>query len=66
MKIRSDHTQDTKEVRMMDTQALQGYLSMGYNRAVQFGKEAGAARYIGRRLLFDRKILDEALDRLTD
>ena len=66
MKIRSDHTQDTKEVRMMDTKALQGYLSMGGNRAVEFGKGCGAARYIGRRLLFDKRIIDKALDQLPD
>lgn len=64
MKLRLDHSQNAKEVRMLDTQALQGYLNMGYNRAVQFGKEAGAARYIGRRLLFDKKIIDQALDSL--
>lgn len=57
-------TNDLAGVRMMDARQLQDYLQLGKNSALIFGKECGAARKIGRRLLFDRVIIDKALDAL--
>lgn len=51
-----------KENRLIDTKALAAYLGIGYNTASAFGKEHGAAVRIGTRLLFDKIMIDKALD----
>lgn len=54
-----------KEVpRLMGAEELMTYLSMGKTKAVEFGRNVGAAKRIGNRLLFDRKIIDAAIDEL--
>ena len=63
MKAR-ERTDDVTNVRMLDTKQLMQYTSLGKNSAMIFGKECGAARYIGRRLLFDKAIIDRALTEL--
>ena len=50
------------EVRMLDVDGLCAYISMGRTRAVEFAKAAGAEKRIGKRCLYDKRILDEALD----
>lgn len=52
------------DTRMLDLNALTVYLSMGRSKAAEFGKECGAEKHIGRRCLYDRKIIDEALDKI--
>lgn len=54
------------EIRMLDADALRTYLSMGRTNAVKFAKSAGAERRIGKRCLYDKKILDHALDELAE
>ena len=55
---------ENEEVRMMDVQGLCAYMSMGRTRAVEFAKAAGAEKRVGRRCLYDKRILDLALDNL--
>lgn len=57
---------DSCNVRLMDVDALCVYLSLGRNKALEFGEQAGAKRKIGRRTLYDKKALDEAIDLLPE
>ncbi len=50
--------------RLMNVSELCEYISMGKSRAVTWGKAIGAEKRIGRRLLFDRVIVDKAIDEL--
>ena len=59
-------TDATMEKRMLDVKELAVYTGQGITRAGQFGKECGAARRFGRRVLYDRKVIDQALDALTN
>ena len=56
----------TLEPRYLDTRDLMVYLNVGKNLAVEIGNKVGARRQIGRIVRYDRKVLDEALDRITD
>ena len=55
---------ENSETRMFDVQGLQAYLSLGRSRAVEFAKAAGAEKRVGSRCLYDKRILDLALDNL--
>ncbi|MDY4770882.1 MAG: polyprenyl synthetase solanesyl diphosphate synthase [Lachnospiraceae bacterium] len=55
---------ENSETRMFDVQGLQAYLSLGRSRAVEFAKAAGAERRFGKRCLYDRRVIDAALDNL--
>ena len=54
------------EVRMLDANALCVYISMGKTRAIEFGEKCGAKRKFGKRTLYDKRIIDKALDELTE
>lgn len=64
MRIRTNVADN--EMRMMDANALCAYMSMGRMNAVKFAKEAGAEKRIGKRCLYDKRILDKALDELEE
>ena len=51
-------------VRMLSANEVCTYLGLGMNRGVEFAKAAGAERKIGRRCLYDKKIIDHVLDNL--
>ena len=55
---------ENSEIRMFDVQGLCAYMSMGRTRAVEFAKAAGAERRFGKRCLYDRRVIDAALDNL--
>ena len=59
MKQKLDYEGST---RMMDAPKLCAYLSMGRTRAVEFARGIGAEVKIGRRCLYDRNVIDNALD----
>jgi len=50
------------EKRLLDAVEVCSYLSLGRNRGVEFAKEIGAMRKVGRRTLFDKVIIDRYLD----
>ena len=54
------------EKRLLDVGSLQFYLSMGKEFAERFATDAGARRKIGKRTLYDKRVLDEALDRMSE
>ena len=43
---------------------LQDYLSLGRNKAIEWGKSIKADVHIGRRVLYDKSVIDRALDRM--
>lgn len=51
--------------RLMDTEELRAYTSLGRNNAMKLGKEIGAEVRIGRRVLWDRRKVDEYVNSLT-
>ena len=53
------------ETRLLDVAALCVYLSMGKNRATEFGEQCGAKRKIGKRTLYDKRVLDKTLDKMA-
>lgn len=64
MRERNDY--GTQTARMMDLNTLTVYLSLGRSKAAEFGKECGAEKHIGRRCLYDKRIIDEAIDQIRD
>ena len=55
-----------KETRMLDVDDLCAYLNMGKTKATEFGEKCGAKRRIGKRALYDKRIIDQALDELEE
>lgn len=53
---------DIKEKRLLSTKEVQRYCGIGKNTARDWGREIGAERRIGRRVLYDKAIIDRALD----
>lgn len=53
------------ESRLMDTEELRAYTNLGRNNAMKLGEEIGAKVQIGRRVLWDRKKVDEYFNSLT-
>lgn len=50
--------------RLMDTEELRSYTSLGRNSAMKLGEEIGAKVKIGRRVLWDRRKIDEYFNSL--
>lgn len=53
------------ESRLMDTEELRAYTNLGRNNAMKLGEEIGAKVQIGRRVLWDRRKVDEYFNALT-
>lgn len=53
------------ESRLMDTEELRAYTNLGRNNAMKLGEEIGAKVQIGRRVLWDRRKVDEYFNTLT-
>lgn len=51
--------------RLMDTEELRTYTSLGRNNAIKLGEDIGAKVKIGKRVLWDREKIDRYLDELT-
>ena len=52
--------------RLLTADELQDYLRIGRNNALAFGINAGAKICIGRRVLYDRVMIDKALDAMIE
>ena len=48
--------------RLLNVKKLCEYLGMGRGSAVQFARQIGAERRFGRRCLYDRTLIDAALN----
>jgi hypothetical protein len=64
MRVR-ERSNETKEVRLLDTDQLREYTSLGRNSAMTLGEEIGAKVKIGVRTLWDKKKIDQYFDELT-
>lgn len=53
------------ESRLMDTEELRAYTNLGRNNAMKLGEKIGAKVQIGRRVLWDRRKVDEYFNALT-
>ena len=53
------------ESRLMNTEELRAYTNLGRNNAMKLGEEIGAKVQIGRRVLWDRRKVDEYFNALT-
>lgn len=58
-------TMTSGESRLMDTDELRAYTNLGRNNAMKLGEEIGAKVQIGRRVLWDRRKIDEYFNSLT-
>lgn len=64
MRLRAVNT-ITGQSRLMDTEELRAYTSLGRNNAMKLGEEIGAKVQVGRRVLWDRRKVDEYFNALT-
>lgn len=53
------------EKRLLDVNDVCLYLSLGRNRGVALARSIGAERKVGRRSLYDKKVIDRYLDDLA-
>lgn len=53
------------ESRLMDTEELRAYTNLGRNNAMKLGEDIGAKVKIGKRVLWDRKKIDQYFNELT-
>lgn len=51
-------------VRMLNLQQAMSYVGLGRNSFLQFASKCGCMRRYGRRVLYDKNRIDEALDGL--
>lgn len=51
--------------RLLDTDQLCSYLSMGRNSAIQFAEECGAKRKFGKSARYDRDVIDTRLNSMN-
>lgn len=58
--------QDLSRSRLLGIKELQSYTGVGRTRATQIGRESNAIVHIGKRVLFDRKKIDQYIDSLTE
>ena len=58
-------TAEAGKARMMDTEELRAYTNLGRYSAMKLGEEIGAKVQIGRRVLWDRRKVDEYFNSLT-
>lgn len=56
----------TKETRLIDTDELRGYTSLGRNSAMKLGEDAGAKIKIGKRTLWDKEKISRYISALTE
>ncbi len=52
--------------RMLNVEELCAYIGMGKTTARSWAETIGCVRHIGRRVLFDRIVVDTALDNLAE
>lgn len=55
----------TGQSRLMDTEELRAYTSLGRNNAMKLGEEIGAKVQVGKRVLWDRRKIDKYFDGMT-
>lgn len=54
------------EPRFLNIEQLMEYTTLGKSRAGELGRKSGAAIYVGRRVLYDKKKLDAYLESISE
>lgn len=55
---------DKVELRFLNISELMIYTGLGRNKAINLGKESGACIKIGRRVIYDKRVIDSYLEML--
>lgn len=55
---------ENKNNRLLNVNELMEYMGIGKTGAMRFGKEHGCIVRVGRRVLYDRELVDKAIDSL--
>ena len=63
--MRTRNKSNTSDSRLLDIQAAAEYLSLGLSTTRKVLQECGAMKKIGSRVLFDKKIIDEYVNKLS-
>lgn len=58
-------TAEARDSRLIDTDELRIYLNIGRNNAMKFGEEIGAKVRIGRRVLWDKQVIDKYISSIA-
>lgn len=61
-----DRQVSIEEKRMLSIKEVCGYIGQGETKARIYMDEIGATRKFGRRVLFDKTVIDAALDALGE
>ena len=56
---------DSFEARLMSREQGASYTGLGRTRFTDWARSIGAERRFGRRVLFDRQVIDAALDKMV-
>lgn len=56
----------TNDKRLLDIKEVCSYIGQGQTRARQYMDEIGATRKFGGRVLFDKNVIDKALDSMIE
>lgn len=65
MRQRNNNLKIEGNARLIDTEELRAYTSLGRNSAMKLGEDIGAKVQIGKRVLWDRVKIDAYFDSLT-
>lgn len=52
--------------RLLNVSEMMKYTGLGRTKALEWCKSIGALRHIGARALYDRQIIDKAIDNLKE
>jgi hypothetical protein len=68
MRLREPRTvrEDLSSKRLLDTNEVCFYLSLGKSKGTEFAKSIGAEIKLGKRSLFDKNKIDQYLNMLTE
>lgn len=51
--------------RLLNSEELCSYVGLGKNTARRYADQVGATKHLGKRVVFDRVVLDKAIDQLN-
>ena len=57
-------TGENHEIRLMGIEQLCAYIGLGKTAAAEWGKRIGANVKLGKRSLYDKRIVDKAIDEM--
>ena len=64
--MRAKNHETFGEKRLLDAIEVCTYLNLGRSKGVEFAKSVGAEIRIGRRCLYDKVVIDKALDAMVE